>query len=482
MALDFSDFPGAHPQVLVDETAQVDLEGARYSAKTWLLSLKVIRSCVKHPGIIWLICRYTEDATRKLLKPVFEMIARREGIDLEWDDNASAFFFPEMDGKRSKVQAHGLRAQSIAGALEKVRGLDVAGVWNDQTEELPQAIAEELVFATRQAGYPHQVLFSPNPPSEDHYLTDMFPKENPFPNRRYYRVSLYDNPHVPKEKLKEIEDAYPPTNARYKSLVLGKRGPNVVGTPIYGSDMSGATGVFLRATHVLPCAVDSSARILESVFSGQHHPIWLASQRTPLGLKVLGGVMGKRMFIEDFIKWVDFYREEWFGSQEHELCCDPPPSDEDTNLRYTHVNILREAGKQPRWRANACAPDVRETVIQNIAGMMRRQSAFTINADPARWVMVSSVVTKQTELFTDGIEGSYVWDEHLVSVGNKKVRQPKTDQWVDGWQRCLENTVLNFCAGQPTEAEERDAAARRAALLQPQRIGQKLPFGMGYLG
>lgn len=476
------EFRGTHLEVLEDTRPQIDLEGARYSGKTYLICAKVILSCLKHPGIIWLVCRYSDDTTRKLLKPIFQRIAQMYGVELEWDEDASAFWFPTVNGKRSKVQVHGLRAQSIMDALSKVRGLDVAGVWNDQTEELPQAIAEELVFATRQSDYPHQVIFSPNPPSEDHFLTDMFPEENPSETRKYYRVSLYDNPFVPLDKLKEIEDAYPPTNARYKSLVLGMRGPNVVGTPIYGGDMSGAKGVFLRQTHIVPCAVDHSARILEGIDTGKHHPVWTAYQRTPTGIKALGGVMGKRMFLEDFLPWVDFYRQEWFGiSPDVSLCCDPPPSDEGNGLRYTHVNILRAYGYNPVWRPSASAPDVRESVIQNIAGMMRRPGAFALNADPTRWVMVSPMTTKQTKLFADGLEGSYVWDEHLVSVGNKKVRQPKSDQWVDGWQRCLENTVLNFCAGQKTQDQADAEAQRIAKLLSAQGSGPKMPFGQGYL-
>lgn len=438
------DFRGIHLQVLEDETGQIDFEGARMSGKTWLCCAKVVLSCLKYPGIIWLICRYSNETTRTMLKPVFQRIAQMYGVELRWDDDESAFYFPTVDGKVSKVQAHGLKAQSIAEAMSKVRGLDVAGILHDQAEETPQQVTDELVFGTRQSGYPHQVIFSPNPPTEDHPLCDMFPEENPFPHRRYYRASLYDNAHnLPDIKIKELEDQFPPTHAKHKSLILGMRGPNIVGVPVYEH-------VFARGTHTLPIRADASVRILEAFHTGQQHPVWTASQRTPTGLKVLGGVMGKRMFLEDFLPLVQFYRDEWFSGHETAVCCDPPPSDE--ALRYTTVNILRASGLNPRFRVNASAPDVREAVIQNLAGMMRRPDAFSLTADPARWLMVSAAVTKQTKLMVDGLEGSYVWNEHLVSVGNKLVRQPKSDQWVDGWQRCLENTVLNFCT-QPEPAK-----------------------------
>ncbi len=442
------EFRGPHLEFLHDETNELDLEGARYSGKTWVCCAKVVESALKYPGIEWLICRYSNETTRTKLKPEFRRIAGEYGVSVEWDDKESVFLFPEVGGKVSKVYAYGLKSQSIIESLSKVRGLGIACCWNDQSEELPIELSEELRFATRQPGYPHQLIFSPNPPPEDHFLPDQFPEENPFPHRKYYRVSLYDNAHnLAPGKIEELEALYPVTHAKYKSLIMGLRGPNVVGSPVYD-------GVFLRHDHVGATIFDPHSRLLEAIHVGQHHPVWTVAQRTPLGgLKMLGGVMGKRMFLEDFLPTVEYYRTEWFENvprDQFRLCTDPPPSDETgVTLRYTHLNILREAGLKPVYRDKANAPDVRESTIQNIAGIMRKHSGFTINSDLSRWIMVTPIVTKQTKLFVDGCEGSYVWDPHMVSVGNKSVRQPKSDQWVDGWQRCLENTVLNFSAGQP---------------------------------
>jgi hypothetical protein len=441
------EFRGIHRQFLEDTTPTIDFEGGRMSGKTWAVCAKIVLSCLEHPGILWLICRYSNETTRTMVRPIFIRIAQMYGVDVVWNDDESAFHFPIVDGKLSKVYAYGLKSQTIAEALSKVRGLDLAGIANDQSEETPQAIAEELPFGTRQAGYPHQVIFSPNPPTEDHFLCDMFPEENPFPNRKYYRASLYDNAHnIPESKIRELEDAYPPTHAKHKSLILGMRGPNIIGVPVYEH-------MFSRSDHLKPVRMDSTAKILEAIDTGKHHPVWMVAQRTPFGLNLLGGVIGKRMFLEDFLPVVDYYRAEWFDAprDQFRLCCDPPPSAEDGQiLRYTHLNILRDWGLSPTYRPNANAPDVRESIIQHIAGLMRRRSpsgsALAINADPLRWLSVSSSVTKQSNWFIDGLEGSYVWDDNLVSVANKKVRQPKSDQWIDGWQRCFENITLNFCA------------------------------------
>ncbi len=87
------------------------------------------------------------------------------------------------------------------------------------------------------------------------------------------------------------------------------------------------------------------------------------------------------------------------------------------------------------------------------------------NETPERFKMASMTVVKHSNLFVDSLEGSYVWDENLVSVANKKLRQPKNDEWVEGPMRCLENIVSNFCALQITDEEK----ARREAEQRQQR-------------
>jgi hypothetical protein len=106
--------------------------------------------------------------------------------------------------------------------------------------------------------------------------------------------------------------------------------------------------------------------------------------------------------------------------------------------------------------------------MQNVGSMMLRRAgggqAFAVNSDPSRWLMASHSIVKQTKLFVDALEGSFVWDANYVSVGNKTVRQPRFDEWLDGQQRCLENIVLNFCAGQKSEAEKEQALNKARAL------------------
>ncbi len=148
---------------------------------------------------------------------------------------------------------------------------------------------------------------------------------------------------------------------------------------------------------------------------------------------------------------------------------------EASGMRLTDVNIIRNTGVTLRWRENSNAPDVREAVIQSLGGMMNRRSgglqAFQVTDDPLRFMMASNVVEKPTKLFIDSLEGSYVWDsdghrDNEVSVSNKKIRHPKSDQWTEGLMRCLENIFANFCASKESEQERSKRVQEARATTQ----------------
>ena len=471
MALEFR---GIHAEIIADQTPELDIEGARMSAKTWTISAKICQSCLDNPGIWWLINRFSGTETDNQLRPQFVQVCRRQGVEIAWSNEESAYHFPEKNGKVSKVFAFGLKVQSKDQRFAKVRGSGFGGVWNDQSEELPEDIGTELRALVRQPGYPHQLIFSPNPPNEEHFLADQFPDDKDLPGRKYYRLSLYDNAHnLPKDTIEGLERAYPITHAKHKSLILGMRGPNVTGTPVY-------VGAFNRNIHTRELIYDPSKPLLEAFDAGKHHPAWLAAQRSHFGgLYILGGIIGKRLFLDDFVPMVQEKRFEWFGTpQVIHSCCDAP-MDSEAGARITSNNILKDLGVKLRWRDNSNAPDVREAVIQQIGSMMLRRAgggeAFCVTNDQSKFLMASHSIVKQTKLFVDGLEGSFVWDENYVSVGNKTVRQPKFDQWLDGQQRCLENIVLNFCAGVKSQAEK-DAEIARARAMSRQ-IGGRILTG-----
>ncbi len=220
-------FYGTASKVFHETARQVDVEGAVRSGKTTVCLTKVLASCQTHPGIFWLICRFSDDDTHKLLKPLWRTIALKAGIVLQWNAEEGYDEFPNG----SRVYITGLKTQDQTNPFRKFRGLTLAGVYNDQSEELPHEVYQELVLRLSQNGYPHQIILSPQTVGEDHWITDEFPHDRPLKaNRAYYPLATHDNAHnLPPNYIREMEEAHPPGTPMHSTLILGRRGAQIVG-------------------------------------------------------------------------------------------------------------------------------------------------------------------------------------------------------------------------------------------------------------
>lgn len=450
-----------------DQTEQIDLEGAIRSGKTTVALWKVLTSCLEHPGIHWLICRYSDGDTASKLRPVFEAICVQAGVPFVW--KAQQKYYELANG--SWVYAFGLKAQSLPERYAKFRGVTLASIYNDQTEELPYDIYQELIGRLSQRGFPQQILLTPNPMEEDSWLAKEFPEDNKYRYRKYYQCSIYDNAHnLDRETVERLERVYPPAHVKHRPMLLGKRGMNVIGQPVYGPiDVhQPETAAFQRVRHERPLPLDPSLPLYEAIDYGKHHPCVVWAQYTPWSdLHVLGGVMGHSLFLNDFAPMIQQYRQRWFpNALEVVTCCDPAGSHNNSQgLQENGVTVLQAHGFAPSWKADSNSPAVRLAMVERIAAHMRRRTpkgeAFGI--DNTRWVRVSATSVTPHRFLADGCEAGYVWDAHLISVGNKPMRRPKKDGWYEHGQNCLEYLEHNFGGVQPTlEQAARHAAAVRA--------------------
>ena len=272
-------------------------------------------------------------------------------------------------------------------ALRQDSRLGFAGVWNDQSEELPEDIGTEIRALLRQPGYPHQLIFSPNPPDEEHFLADQFPDDQDLPGRKLYRLSLYDNQHnLPADTIEKMEEAYRPrtrnTNRSFSDCA-GRTSPAFRSTKV----PSGARTMSSRSrlTPRSPCS-RRSCRPTSSRVAGRATLPFRRNQSPRRHHRQAAVPRG-------FHSHRHSYRYEFFdqGPKRPVLCCDPPPNRDDMN-RYTSVDLLRAAGLTPRYRENANSPDVRESVVQTIGGMMKRRMGstygFAVSDDENRWLMI----------------------------------------------------------------------------------------------
>lgn len=485
---------GVTAEFMQDATRHIDFEGAFRVGKTTAALWKVFNSCMAHPGIHWLICRYSDGDTQTKLKPPWRTICRSAGVRVEWDSQEMCDVFPcikdgapceagdhsKCGGRRSKVYIFGIKSQDQTSRYGKFRGMTLAGIYNDQTEELPHDVFLEMMGRLSQSGFPHQLLLTPNPPDENHWLANEFPEDNHLKDRHYYSAPIHANAHnLPPETIPGLIAAYPPSHPKHRSAVLGKRGLNVIGVPVYGGDPEkGLAPMFQRDLHVRPLQYNPQLPLLESIDFGKHHPCVVWAQFTPWNqFLLLGGLMGQNLYLEDFAPLIKRYRSEWFPDvYAVNTCCDPAGShDNSQGVRNNGIRVLQDHQIFPAYKENSNAPDVRLAMVERIAGYMRRRTpqgeAFGVEAHLQRWLLISPDTVKAWPFLADGFEAGYVWDEHMVSVGSKPIRKPKKDGWYEHGQNATEYLELNFGGAQPTQQQiERSASARHKRTLRQSQM------------
>ena len=442
---------GKQVEALLDETPALDVEGAFRASKTTICLWKEFNALQRQPGIHTILCRWTEDATQGILKPIWRRLLADAGISYDWHGDEQ---YDEFENG-SWAYIRGLKAQDQAGRYSKFRGLTLGRAYIDQAEEIPRDIYLELKARLSQSGYRHQVVISPNAVDEDHWIAREFPDTNMREHHRAISLSVYDNAHnLSEDAIRNLLETYPPGHAKHRSAVLGLRGLNIIGDPVYGplEPTQPETAAFQRARHERPLACDPDQTLYEAIDYGKHHPCVVWAQYTPFGeLHVLGGILGQHLFLEDFVPILLHYRTEWFGNRVAvSTCCDPAGSHANSQgLQQNGVTVLRNLGIPVTYREDSNSPAVRLAMIERLASYMRRRSARgeAFAVDDKRWLRISPQQVVPMRFLADGFEAGYVWDAHLISVGSKQMRRPKKDGLYEHGQNCLEYLEHNFGPG-----------------------------------
>jgi len=424
----------------------VDFEGAVRARKTTPALLKIIDSCQLHPGIQWLIARWTQDATDAQLKARFRELCSPD-ILVGWNAQEQYFEIATEAGPTSRIYARGLKASEDAARYSKFAGVTLAGIYVDQPEEMPEDFFAALQARLSQPDYPHQMLLTPNPPSEDHWLARAFPTDNARPGYRYIRTTVYDNRRaLGEEYIEDLEAAYPAGTVLRRRFIEGLRGLSVVGDPVYG-------GYFQRTLHVDPhLAHNPETPLLEGWDFGHGHPCVVWAQFLPWGaLHVLGGVMGASMFIEDFCPVALQYRAQWFPRLLEVRSTGDPAGESFSphGVATSAADVLRKHGVDLRLYPSANRVDRRDVAIQTVAGYMRRLTpqgpAFRVTP---QFVVVTKRGATPPPVLVDGFEAGYVWDiKSTAGTTNPNTRRPLKDGYYDHAQNCVEYIVLTFGPG-----------------------------------
>lgn len=449
-------FAGSAARVFRDDSREIDVEGAIRAGKTTVCLHKVLSSCLDLAGIHWLIARWSDDSTDKILKPIWRSICASSGVRLAW--NGAESYDQLANG--SRVYITGLKAQDATQRYGKFRGLTIARAYIDQAEEMPQDVYLELVGRLSQTGYTPQIILSPQTVNVDHWIADEFPADRELkPGRAYYALSTHDNAHnLPPEYISTLEMRFPRGTPQHTTLILGRRGATIIGDPVYGASLDGSNpGSFLRTRHEVPCAYDARLGLEIGLDFGKHHPCVVFRQVSPLGqTRYLGGLLGHDVHLDPFLHQVARYQALWFPNPcEVRWCCDPAGMSNPIGVDMTAM--LRGHGIIARVVPSSNTPAVRLALIERMAARMRTRDlsggeAFVVAADE-RWLRISAHGEVTHRMVADALEFGYVWDEHMVSSGNKQMRKPKKDGWHEHPMNVLEYLEANFGhAPAPTKA------------------------------
>ena len=431
-------------RVMLSAARLLDVEGALRSGKTTVCLWKEFRFAVTHPGIAILIARWTDEGTYGLLRPLWDGICDAAGQKQVWNARESCYDW--MNG--SRIYMRGLMASTDTMRYSKFRGLTLARVYVDQAEEMQRDVFLELGARLSQKGFPQQMTISPQSVDEGHWINTEFPAEAELPGREYIPMSTYDNAHnLDPEYIVELEQLFPGEHPKHRTLVLGLRGMNVTGDPVYD-------GAFIRELHEKPAAFTPGVPVEVGIDFGKKHPCVVFRQQTVLGqFRVLGGIMGQDLYLADFVGIVKKHMASWFPDATFRWAGDPAGSaDTSHGTKGAGFILANDHGIVVTFKKSANSPQTRLGIIERLADLMRRRlsdgsEAFVVTNDRKRWLRVSRRGGVAHRFLADALQTGYVWDEHMISVHNRQVKRPKKDGWYEHGCNCLEYLGVTFDLG-----------------------------------
>lgn len=411
----------------------VACEGAIRSGKSTALVWKIITYAIEYPGISMMLSRWTDDGLQMQLKKLFYDECPPEFLG-RWHAREQCQDF--RNGSRLYLRA--LKTVDLKSRYAKFSGLTLAVIGVDQPEEVPEDVMSALVGRLSQQGFPQQLLLTPNPPSLDHWLshpeTGWFPEGKDLkPDHQLIQLSVYDNRrHLGNAYIRFLEEKYPEGHPLRRRFIEGKRGLTVGGDAVY-------KGIFRRDLHVTGHLSPNYAQpLLESWDFGHTHPAVAWGQFLPTGaLHIYDEFLGDNEFIDTFVPRVLARRQKHFSRfTEIWTCCDPSGADKGTQgMRYTPVDVLRDAGIFPRWVDASNTPPRRDYAIQALARLMLRLT----KEGP------SFQLHQRCAILADGFEAGYVWaDRSRQHSLYPNIRVPLKDGYYDHLQNTMEYLILNF--------------------------------------
>jgi len=372
----------------------------------------------------------------------FGMIARKTYRELE-DSTKRTFFdvcpqqlikdFRARDDMVTLVNGSTIIFRSLDDE-QKLRSVNLGWWYIDEASELSDdLIPTMLIGRLRLAHVPWRGgWMTSNPSHVEHWLYEWFVKKAAGQNSRYhmFTASSYDNPYLPVEYVKALEEEY---SAQWvRRYLMGEFGFIVAGTPVYSN--------FNEKLHVVPDITPMLDRpIFRAWDFGWNHPAVLFSQVGPDRVwNVLYEKMGTRILLHKFADEVVQLSNQMFPGATFIDVGDPAGNQRGDKDPLTSVEILRKnhdihvrTRRQPKKR-------VIELIDQRFA-MVRKDHK---SGDPVPMVQVSK---KGCPILIEGFEGAYAWPK--AKDGKIYRETPMEDGFYEHFQDCAQYAAAAIFLG-----------------------------------
>ncbi len=488
--------PMTGPQVSIlriDERSETfwDVEGSPRAAKSWGVGFLIWKLAYQYPGIAIFYARYREKHLSQL-REVWGKVSAYfpQALQPVWNAQDQCYDFPNgavgpsgvFSG--SRVFLSGIKPSDTDGLHSKYKGKTLAVIIIEEAQELPYAnyvgLKERLSQSRTPAGepfaYPLKLILVHNCIDEDHWIAKEFPLDSNGAclkaGHAHIRADLYSNRQNLGEAVMDLyERSYPVGHPLRATVIEGRRGLSLVGTPVYA-------GYFDRQIHVLEpgeAIVNPHYPLLEGWDFGHEKPAvtWWQYHAHSGAVVCLGAVRGNQMFLETFAPAVLAVRARWFpqATTVHSWC-DPAGATSNFGTTRTAMRMLQDLGIPARPPENANSPDVRYAAIQVLAGMMER---VTSDGSPCfqvvnRCIEVSktgaTVTESASDLLLKAFEAGYIWDEHAPSDAHPNIRKPKKGTRYDDLMNAAEYVVTGEGWSVPSQAQLLRATERMKLLAE----------------
>jgi hypothetical protein len=486
-----------------------DVEGAPRSAKSWGVGFWIWKLAYQYPGIQVFYCRYKDDDL-VTLRDVWAKVSvyfpgylhpHWNGGDQSWDfANGSRVLLSSL-----KV-SEGADASAIHG---KYKGKTIAVVIIEEAQEVPKAnyigLKERLSQSKTPLGepcrYPLKIVLVHNSIDEDHWIAQEFPlaADGDTCTREghaHIRADLYSNSHnLGPDVMAGYEFDYQAGNPLRRTVLEGKRGVTLLGTPVYHH-------AFRRPLHVHPdVKFTPYYPIIEGWDFGEEKPavVWWQYLRHRAAIRILGAVKGSELFLELFAPKVLEIRQRLFPTcKAFQSWCDPTGATGNGGLQYTPVSLLHDLGvqarptKDPSSSRDGNDAEVRYKAIQTVAGYMLKQGtdgkpAFRLAPQCIELKREGSELLEQSSsILVTAFEAGYIWDTKAASDAAPNIRKPKKGTRYDDLMNAFEYGVigenipiapsvqmLQQAVAQYQSAPEREALQEQIAQARQLRLAQR---------